>query len=532
MEKKIEFFDGFSTVGRCLLTAEGSPHTVQELLDDMDRYGIEQALVIDSLSREQHPSLGNERILETVADYPRIHPAWALMPHGAGEERYPPDEIVELLRHNQVGAVFLFPVQYNFSLRGWVVDAYLEPLASAAVPIFINYNDSRKKAMDSCRWDELVELCRRFPTLPIVLSEYRIRRTNRMLYKALDTCSNLHLDLSCYWLYRGIEYLVKNWGAERLIFAGNWPCLNHACTAASVSMADIKPVDKRLIAAGNLRRLINWCRPQYPKVTLPEPRDAYQRFAQTGIRPPNLTFLDCHGHLGGYSPDYHIPDSSVDKTVKEMDRMGVERVFAFSFTVVNSDECFGNDEVAAAVARYPERFIGFAGINLHRGHESILSELQRCSNMGLCGIKLIPQYQKFPSRDPLIELCCKWADENGWFILNHGWGAPDDLESLLNKYKSAFFLTGHADFSCAPLAKKYDNLWVCTCPVHRPRDIERLVGTAGADRVMFGSDLQDLPISWGLGPVLQSELSEDNKNKILHQNMKKLLESRRCTQTF
>ncbi len=531
MSGKIEFFDAFSTVGRCLLTSEGGPHTVRELLDDMDRSGIEQALVIDSLSREQHPSPGNERILEIVAAHPRLHPAWALIPHGAREETESPNEIVERLRHNQVGGVFLFPTQYNFSLLDWVVDDALEPLAAAGVPIFINYNDSRQKSMDSCRWEELIELCRRFPALPVVLSEYRLRRTNRMLYKALDACSNLHLELSGYWLYRGVEHLVKNWGAERFIFASNWPHLNHACTAATVAMADIKTEDKRLIAAGNLRRLIHWCKPQYPEVKLPPPSDGYQRFAQTGIRPRDMTFLDCHGHLGGYSPEYHIPEASVEETVVDMDRMGVKKVFAFSFTVVNSDECFGNDEVAAAVARYPERFIGFAGINPHRGRDSILSELHRCRNMGLSGIKLIPQYQKYPPQDALIDLCCKWADENGWYILNHSWGTPDYLESLLSKYKSAFFITGHADFSCASLAKEYDHLWICTCPVHRPRDIERLVKAAGANRVMFGSDLQDLPISWGMGPVLQSELSASNKKKILHDNMKELLDRSRHSQT-
>ncbi len=521
----LNFFDAFCTVGTSLRSGAGDPHTARELLEDMDRTGMAESMVLDSLSREFHPAAGNRRVLQTVASHPRLHPAWAAIPHGERGEQPHSEDMLSLMKKHRVGALFLFPSQYCHSLDEWAVDAFCDPFERERVPVFVNFNDSRRMLMDACRWDELVGFCSRHPSLPVVLSEWRIRRTNRMLYRAMDACPNLHIELSGFWLYRGIEYLVRNWGSERLIFGSNWPHLNHACTAAAVAMAEIGEDDKRLIAGGNLRRLINWCVPQRKEAfRLPEPSDEFALFARTGRRSEQMTFLDCHGHLGGYSPEYHIPDSDIGSSIKEMDRMGIERCFVFSFSVVHGDECYGNDTVAAAVKAHPDKFIGFAGINPHRGRDRILEELRRCREMGLRGIKLIPQYQAFPAEDPLIDLCCKWANENRWVILNHDWGSCENLGRLLVQFPEAHFINGHAAPRFGDLARKHDNLWICTCPVHTPRSCENLVQSAGADRVMFGSDLQDLPVSWGLGPVLQAELEAADKKRILHDNMRALLE--------
>ena len=50
-----------------------------------------------------------------------------------------------------------------------------------------------------------------------------------------------------------------------------------------------------------------------------------------------------------------------------------------------------------------------------------------------------------------------------------------------------------------------------------------MVGAA-ARRLVFGSDLEDLPIAWGLGPILFARLSPDEKRMILGDNLKRILE--------
>jgi predicted TIM-barrel fold metal-dependent hydrolase len=80
------------------------------------------------------------------------------------------------------------------------------------------------------------------------------------------------------------------------------------------------------------------------------------------------------------------------------------------------------------------------------------------------------------------------------------------------------------NISDAELMKRFTNLFVCSCPLIGPRACEQTVGKIGADRLLFGSDLQDLPIAWGLGPILFSHLPVEAKKLILGGNIRRILE--------
>ncbi len=127
-------FDANCVVGRHLKWRPGHPCPAADLLADMDHHGIAEAMVLDCLSREHHPTEGNRRVLEVASISPRLHPAWSLLPHGAEDEGPTPEEFLREMRRHKVGAVYLFPNQYRFRLSDWCVDAWLEPLAEAQVP--------------------------------------------------------------------------------------------------------------------------------------------------------------------------------------------------------------------------------------------------------------------------------------------------------------------------------------------------------------------------------------------------------------
>ena len=71
-------FDAACVVGRHCTLQPGWLHSAEDLLGEMDHFGIAEALVVDSLSREHHPADGNRRILKVAAASPRLHPAWFL----------------------------------------------------------------------------------------------------------------------------------------------------------------------------------------------------------------------------------------------------------------------------------------------------------------------------------------------------------------------------------------------------------------------------------------------------------------------
>jgi len=524
----IPVFDARCTVGRHLLLRSGEPHTAADLMAEMDRYGIGEALVLDSLSRENHPDDGNRRIIVTASCSPRLYPAWSALPAAGKDEQAEPELFLQEMRRHGVAALFLFPRQYRFRLCDWCVDAFLEPLAEAKVPIFISHDETGPGggAGDTTDWDSIVALCRRWPSMPVIVTEFRIRRNQRMLYRALDACPNLHIELSGYWLHRGIEYISANWGAERLLFGSNWPTFGPHMTLATLMTADISEAEKKKIAGENLRRLIAW-NVSRPAPSAPDTAgmDEYALFGRTGVRPGNMTFLDCHGHLGGRASHYHLPNCTTEGIARDMDRLGVRKGCVFSFAGIFSDEKFGNDVVADAVRQYPDRFIGFTLLNPHRGREEMLAELKRCAALGMRGVKLIAYYQMCPEDSPLIEAACRWAHDRRQIILNHNWGPPEFLEKMVRSCPNACYIAGHSTAAYAELMKKYPQIYVCSCPLLAPDACEKMVAAIGADRLLFGSDLQDLPIAWGLGPVLFARIPQDQKSMILGGNLDRLLHS-------
>ena len=53
----------------------------------------------------------------------------------------------------------------------------------------------------------------------------------------------------------------------------------------------------------------------------------------------------------------------------------------------------------------------------------------------------------------------------------------------------------------------------------------RALQQARVDRLLFGSDLEDLPMAWGLGPILFARLSPQDKRHILGGNLQRILAS-------
>jgi len=106
----ITHFDACCVLGRSLSTGPDTPYTVPTLLEAMDHYGIDEALVLDCMSVGTNPMAGNKRIVELTRDQPRLHPAWSLLlPHS--REFPPAGEIVAQMREAGVGPAWAFSGQ-------------------------------------------------------------------------------------------------------------------------------------------------------------------------------------------------------------------------------------------------------------------------------------------------------------------------------------------------------------------------------------------------------------------------------------
>jgi len=517
------YFDACCYLGRHVHKPEGQPETAEEIIEAMDHFGIHEALVVDVLSREVNPMAGNERIIQRTKNHPRLHPAWAgLMTHS--RELPPPRELVSQMEELGVGALFLFYCQFDIRLDDWGIDDLLEVLQELRVPVFlcpINWRDQRIDATD---WSNVVRICRKFPELPVIVTENRTYKSQRSAYAALDACPNLRFDLSSWWLHHRIEFICREWGAERLVWGSQLPERNPGVPIMQINYSDISPEQLFLIAGGNMRNLLSWNKKISVgnHVKFPEPIDPLHRAVRERMSLKDEKFYDCHGHIGWCTPHHVVEDKSTD-LVREMDKFGIRACCVFSLEGVFGDETFGNDEVAKVVRQYPDRFIGFTLVNLNHGERIVREEMERGLKMGMRGIKLINDYHGYPAEGPLVDVACDFADKHCQFILNHNWGSAGQIERLCRTYPNACFITGHSTTAYVEVTKKVDNLFICTCPLLGWEQTELFVKLYGADRLLFGSDLTDLPIAWGLAQIIYAKISESDKRKILGENLKELM---------
>ena len=519
------YFDACCYLGHNLHTRERQPVTAEGILAALDHFGIHEALVIDSLSCSTNPIAGNKRIIERTQGHPRLHPAWAgLMTHS--RELPPPDELVAQMRDRGVGGLYLFYRQFDIRLEDWAVDDLAAALREARAPLFLCPTSLRESGVsDVTDWTNVVRICRQFPELPVVVVEDRIYASQRPMYEALEACPNLKIDLSAIWLHRRIEFICRRWGAERLVWSSRLPGRTPGSPLMQLNYSDLSEAELAAIAGGNMRELLSW-NPNIhfaDEAQFPEPIDPLHQAARERLSLREESFHDCHGHIGWCSPRHVVDDKPAD-LVAEMDKFGIRACCVFSFAGAMGDDTFGNDETAKVVNAYPDRFVGFTLVNPNHGERAMLEELQRGLELGMQGIKLIVAFQGYPTEGPLIDVACRFAHDRGQFILNHYWGSAEHMRRLCTTYPNACFFTGHSTTEYVDLCREVDNLFICTCPFLAWEQTEQSVELYGADRILFGSDLTDLPIAWGLGQIMYANIPEADKRKILGENLLGLIE--------
>lgn len=151
-----------------------------------------------------------------------------------------------------------------------------------------------------------------------------------------------------------------------------------------------------------------------------------------------------------------------------------------------------NASVAAALARYPDRFLGWIFLN-PRNNPGVLDELERWRSVpGMIGIKLHPHWHDY--RTALLDPLLRRAEELRLPVLIHlGFGPRGDYRAIAARFPRLTVIAAHAGFPF------YKDLWAHKrdCPnlhvdLSSPYIDEPLaraaVAAMGAERCLYGTD--------------------------------------------
>lgn len=192
-----------------------------------------------------------------------------------------------------------------------------------------------------------------------------------------------------------------------------------------------------------------------------------------------------------------------------------------------------NNFIIAQASNHSE-FIGFG--TMHVDYENFSQELERIKNAGLKGIKLHPDFQKFPIDCEKMNPIYEKLIELGLICLVHAgdkrfdFSGPQHFKNVIDRYPDLVMIAAHFggytewDKSYEILAgqKIYfdtsSSLW--TLPVEKAN---AFIKKHGADRFVWGSDFPMWDHKEELERFNKLGLSDSDKEKILYSNAAKLL---------
>lgn len=246
-----------------------------------------------------------------------------------------------------------------------------------------------------------------------------------------------------------------------------------------------------------------------------------------------MKIIDGHVHIGK-ATWCHI-DAQADLLIRAADRAGIEKLFVTDFMALTYDMAEGNEFLRAQIQKYPDRFYGYYTVSAGRFGPWIIDQLDRyVSEYGFRGLKIysVPPLQVID--DPYMIPVIAKAAELRIPILAHSTGP--ECESLARQIPEAILINAH--MGCCPQAqgdwhrsiasaKNHPNIYLDTASSSFDNNmIETAVAEAGAEKIVYGSDLPLLDPALQIAKVTESDITREQKELILSGNMQRLLSRR------
>ncbi len=527
--KQRRYFDINCTAGRASCPIPDFPHDTASLLEDMAYFRIHGAAVLYTPALDYAYTSGNRALCAVLAVNPRLTGAAALPPAALFETGDP--GYYEKLYNGGIRAFYAAPRTFGCTLNPRDMEKQAEFMINRRVPLLVSESQAALS--------DLEPLLDAYPELSVVVLNTSWG-SNRRLFPLLDRHPNLYFDISSNQANGILEITKKNFGIGRALYGSAWPMKSMGALKALVEYADISESDKDLVSCGSACRLLG-IRPE--DLTLYD--DAECGFDEIAAEcdaglPISVPVTDCHTHMAPAEDKtvsgLYMPDPGCDDIVKKLDRLGVDTIFTAPWEGICTDGMAGNEQSVYAATKYPGRFRGYNTCNIHYPED--LAGWKNSFELYpdvFIGIKPYWPYQRFAVDDPVCEPWYAYADAHRLLLLLHTGdaGVAAKARELSLRYPGITFILAHTgiDYNVArtniALAKQRDNVYLEITYTSCTRGmIEFLVREAGADKVLYGSDLPMRDPAPQLGWVCYARIPARDKKKILHENIAKLTAKR------
>jgi hypothetical protein len=243
---------GFLDCSVWLGDAEGFPlaeeRGFEELRKNMKDYFIRGGLFSHWWGKKLSAQAGNSALMETSKFFSDgMFAVWTGLPLFPDEEGPLPGVGDP---HPSLRGVRVFPASHNFPLEEWVTGDLCRWLLEHKLPLFVWHTEVSLAS--------LYTLAKSFQELNIILETQtkKILYHARVLFSLMRECQNVFIETSNFVGQGYIEFAVREFGAKRLLFGSFMPVNDPLVPIGMLLDAEIDEQLKRLIAGGNLERII------------------------------------------------------------------------------------------------------------------------------------------------------------------------------------------------------------------------------------------------------------------------------------
>ena len=555
-------FDFNVGLGRGADPVGGAFDTAAELLTELRRLGVGEALVYHRVAAEADVEAGNRALLDALAGHASLYPCWVMVPPTLGDFPKPAAWVREA-REWGVRAVRLYPRHSLYTLADWCVGPLLTALQDAELPLLLDFGDPHWSEQ-VIPWGDIQALCDAYPGLPVVVVG-ATSGTTRDAVAVLQRVSNLHLELHAFNAAGVLHALAQVGLARQLLFGTGMPVNASECSVGHVLASGLDQADLRAVTSANARRLLGTDahepeglrgkpvsrsatgyaafakrgRPQRRKAMGLRGRRVSRSATATYPDAPPLERQDCpvidvHAHYGAWERTITLPRTP-EAIVAAMDRTGVDKLIGSSFTAIHGEMRRGNEQTEAFCEAFPQRLYGYCAINPHYPGE-IEAELRRCfeDSPHFVGLKFHCGLHAASLSHPGYEAALAYADAHGLPVLVHGGGDRALWETVAARYPNASFIMAHA---CAwdgvdlagrefyGLARDATNIHVDVAGSRACRGALRaLVDLVGPDKVLYGSDFPMFDLAWQVARIAGSDLTVGQQTALCSGNALRLFD--------
>lgn len=245
----------------------------------------------------------------------------------------------------------------------------------------------------------------------------------------------------------------------------------------------------------------------------------------------NCPIIDFHAHMNPLSGAY-IHEDTADKMYSKMLRCNT-RLMLFcghdALFMPISNHC----KDIEPVRKYSDRMRAYFAIN--GNSPDIRADYNRFVNNQdvFVGLKSLPDYFWYGICDEVYKPFYEYCNDNKLLYLCHTWGESkydgiEEAEKFLQRYPDIIFIAGHSFHGewneATRLCNTYRNLYLeLTAVIDEIGPLEYFIKKCGSEKILFGTDLPWFDTLHGIGYILSTAMSDEDRENIFYKNGVRLL---------